>query len=83
MGLGDGQQIRKVSFIEEDREWQFWHASTPEEEGFSDKYLANQQDPDSRCRPVLIKAITSRWTRLYEEWYDSLLVESLFVDQGT
>jgi len=83
LGLCDGQQIRQASFIEENREWQLWHASTPKKEGFSDKYLANQQDPDGRCRPVLIKAITSRWIRLYEEWYDTLLVASLFVDQGT
>jgi hypothetical protein len=77
--LCNGQQIRTASFIEKDREWQPWHDSTPQEAGFSDKYLANSHAPDGLCRSALIQAITSRWIRLYEEWYNTLLVKSLCI----
>ena len=66
LGLHSGLQIREASCIEENYEWPLWKASTS----------------DGSWRPALIEAITKRWIRLYEEWYNTLLIGTLFDDQG-
>jgi len=77
--LKDGAQIRRASCIAEE-DWSWWRDTAPG--GASPdwhRYLADPQTTDQRlCRPALVRALSSRWVRLYDEWYSQLRIEKLF-----
>jgi hypothetical protein len=77
--MNDGQALRRASCVAES-EWEQWQASTPNgRRPRLHNYLVYPNEGDyGPCRPALIRAITSRWVALYRNWYDALLVGSLF-----
>ncbi len=80
--LTDGRELRRASFVAESG-WPHWQASTPDGQapGHHNYLIYPDKDNYRPCRPALIRAITSRWVALYRNWYDTLLVGSLFDSQ--
>lgn len=63
-----------ASFISKaEKDW--WVRSVPDE--LYPRYLARPKDQDHNCRMALLRAITSRFCRIYREWYDTLHVGKL------
>ena len=77
--LRDGVQMRLASCIAEE-DWRLWRVTTPAAAKPDwHRYLADPQTKDqSLCRPVLVRAISSRWVKLYSEWFSELRIEKLF-----
>lgn len=65
---------RRFSFIADDAEWGFWREATPPEP-FDGRYLG--RDEHAGCRRALIRAVSSRFVRIYREWYRSLCIHDL------
>lgn len=68
-GLDSPYKIRNASHIDED--WPYWQACVPNQPNYPHSYLA---DPAiyGACRQALVRAITTRFVKLYANWYQSL-----------
>ncbi|MFC3625188.1 DUF262 domain-containing protein [Vogesella amnigena] len=73
--MHSAKEKRALSFISDDQ-WAYWLDSTPES-NFLPRYLAESKSPFGECRKNLIRAITTRTSALYREWYDSLRIQHL------
>jgi hypothetical protein len=73
-GLSIAAEKRRLSFIAEDAEWPCWRESTPTDQ-FEAGYLGNNNNSD--CRQALVRAVTSRFVRIYRDWYESLCIADL------
>lgn len=71
--LKDSDLLAASFIAKEDKAW--WEGSVPEEN--NSRYLARPKGNDHDCRMALLRAITSRFCRLYREWYDTLHVGKL------
>lgn len=78
--LQDGLRIRRASRICED-DWPLWKDTTPDGNRPDwHRYLAAPRTGEQvSCRPVLVRALSSRWVRLYDEWYSELRIGKLFI----
>ena len=74
--LLDGAQIRFASQIAED-DWKLWKATTPNRDAFPHNFLA-KSNGDQLCRPNFVRAVSSRWIKLYSEWHTELRIGRLF-----
>ena len=71
-GLTNTAELRCASFIDENDDWPYWQHSVPQ--NVSGNYLADTQYAAFRIN--LIKAICSRFGRLYRTWYEELAIGS-------
>jgi len=77
-GLSDPQDKRSKSFVGDEAEWVLWQESAPLAP-VDGKYLSRETEH----RQTLVKAITSRFVRIYAEWYNSLRLDDLMPIAGT
>ncbi len=72
------EEIRQASFIGDD-DWLRWQNSVPMTEDFPKQYLAYPGEY-GECRKELILAITTRFVKIYREWYATLKIDTLMGD---
>ena len=71
-GLSDPQDKRYKSFIGDEAEWLLWQESAPPAP-VDGRYLSKE----TKYRQTLVKAMISRFVRIYAEWYNSLRLGDL------
>lgn len=72
-GITSAKGIREASFIDDQNDWFYWQGSAPEDA--RGNYLAK---PEYRLAGAqLVRAISTRICRLYENWYTSLGIEGI------
>lgn len=79
-GIDNELDLRKASFIREETDWESWKVSAPNKvESAPDevyyKYLLNKEYNTQRI--ALIRAITTRFVHIYDEWYENLRIGEL------
>lgn len=72
--LEDSKTLRKASFIGETKDWPHWQNSVPNQLK-NNRYLLDAENAENRI--ALITAITTRFCRIYREWYESLALDKL------
>lgn len=72
-GMENEQHEREASFVGAD-EWVDWEQSVPDD--LAVRYLA-YPDKYGEYRKTLVRAITTRFCRIYREWYETLMLGDL------
>ena len=73
-GMTKFEDLLRASFIDESSEWGDWQATFPTPL-VNHRYLALPGSDDQR--QALLRVITSRFCRLYREWYENLAIGNL------
>ena len=77
--LNEKEILRVASFIGENEDWLHWKISVPKQLK-NNKYLLHAENNDNRV--ALIVAITTRFRRLYREWYESFALDKLMQEKS-
>lgn len=77
--LRHGSEIRFASQIDEE-DWELWKSTTPNGQKPNwHNYLANpREEHAATCRSALVRVLSSRLIRLYQDWYTELRIVKLF-----
>ena len=75
--LRNGAEICIASQIDD---WPLWRSTTPNGERPNpyNFLAAPRNERDKACRPALVRALSSRWIGLYDQWYTELRIIKLF-----
>lgn len=68
-GMNSSDDLKQASFI--DKDWQDWQASAVDQQASDYLLLESEQ------RVALVRAMTTRFVRIYSEWYQSLRIDLL------